>query len=110
MTNLHIFGWMMLAICIGGSSLSALELSRGGRATLAVVHSETASDACKESAMLSKKNFIFDYLDVQNDPYNPKGKHNASSYKFPYDDGRFDVIFLVSVLAVHWHPSERHRA
>lgn len=44
-----------------------------------------------------RKNFNFDYLDVQNDAYNPEGRYRANTYKFPYDDGKFDVIFLVSV-------------
>jgi len=56
-----------------------------------------ALQSCKERPIFVRKNFCFDYLDVQNNEYNPEGKYRADTYKFPYDDDKFDVIFLVSV-------------
>lgn len=58
---------------------------------------KTSLDACQANPVFTRKKFRFDYLDVHNDEYNPEGKFAASSYKFPYDDHSFDVIYLVSV-------------
>lgn len=54
-------------------------------------------DSCKARPIFARKNFRFDYLDVQNDEYNPEGAYHANTYRFPYDDASYDVIFLVSV-------------
>jgi ubiquinone/menaquinone biosynthesis C-methylase UbiE len=54
-------------------------------------------ESCKQSPLFIRKEFRFDYLDVQNDEYNPEGANRADSYKFPYESNEFDVIFLVSV-------------
>lgn len=62
-------------------------------------------DACKKNMELTKKSFQFDLLDVSNNEYNPKGKYSASSYKFPYIDKSFDVVFLISVFT-HMIPSD----
>jgi SAM-dependent methyltransferase len=53
--------------------------------------------SCQKSRVFSRKGFRFDYLDVQNDEYNPAGKNEASTYIFSYDNRSFDAIFLVSV-------------
>lgn len=53
--------------------------------------------SCQKNPLFRRKSFRFDYLDVQNDEYNPEGAYSASSYRFPYDDNAFDAIFLVSV-------------
>ena len=41
-------------------------------------------------------NFHFQHIDVTNNIYN-KGKESADSFKFPYDDEKFDFIYLNSV-------------
>jgi SAM-dependent methyltransferase len=43
-------------------------------------------------------NFRFQVADLYNRRYNPRGAHAASEYRFPYDDARFDVVVLTSVL------------
>ena len=53
--------------------------------------------SCKQSSIFIRKNFRFEYMDVYNGEYNPTGKHHADTYKFPFEDNEFDVIFLVSV-------------
>lgn len=59
---------------------------------------ETISlDACIENKRLAQKNFRFDHLDIYNGEYNPQGQLSADSYSFPYKNGSYDVIFLVSV-------------
>jgi SAM-dependent methyltransferase len=42
-------------------------------------------------------NFQFEYADVRNTEYNPAGKQVASSFRFPYPDAQFDVVFAASV-------------
>ena len=58
---------------------------------------KTSLQSCQNSTVLARNGFHFDYLDVQNDEYNPEGKSEASTYIFPYDANSRDVIFLVSV-------------
>jgi len=54
-------------------------------------------ESCKHVPLLSHKRFRFDYLDVQNNTYNPTGASRADEYKFPYKGGEFDIIYLISV-------------
>lgn len=41
--------------------------------------------------------FRFQLVDIYNKLYNPAGSRQASDYTFPYEDGRFDYVFLASV-------------
>jgi len=50
-------------------------------------------------------NFRFVLADIRNKEYNPRGRLNASEYRFPYDDGTFDVVILNSVFT-HLLPEE----
>lgn len=52
---------------------------------------------CKNNITPKYPNFNFQLADVYNKEYNPKGSYNASDYRFPYDDCKFDFIFLTSV-------------
>ncbi len=42
--------------------------------------------------------FRFEVADLRNARYNPAGARTASGYRFPYDDGSFDVALATSVL------------
>ncbi len=42
--------------------------------------------------------FRFQVADLYNRRYNPHGAHAAGDYRFPYDDGRFDLVVATSVL------------
>jgi len=44
-------------------------------------------------------NFHFLLADIYNKMYNPRGKHKASEYKFPFEDKQFDLIILTSVFS-----------
>lgn len=57
-----------------------------------------ALEASKSNPLLRRKNFAFELLDVQNDLYNPAGRYPATQYVFPLPDGRFDVVFMTSVV------------
>ena len=52
---------------------------------------------CQKNITRSHPNFHFHLADVYNKAYNPKGRRSASEYRFPYPDGKFDLVFLVSV-------------
>ncbi len=41
--------------------------------------------------------FEFAHVDVYNKHYNPKGTLSPSSFRFPHEDGSFDLVFLKSV-------------
>jgi SAM-dependent methyltransferase len=43
-------------------------------------------------------NFRFQVADLYNRRYNPAGAHSAAEYRFPYDDGNFDLVLCASVL------------
>jgi SAM-dependent methyltransferase len=64
-----------------------------------------ALSACQRSASLEARGFRFAHLDVANREYNPHGATPASSYRFPYPDRSFDLVFLVSVFT-HMLPDE----
>jgi SAM-dependent methyltransferase len=53
----------------------------------------------------ARSNFEFIVADVQNEMYNPGGKHGASAYRFPFDGETFDLVFLYSVFT-HMLPAE----
>ncbi len=50
-------------------------------------------------------NFHFLHSDVKNKFYNPNGIYEASSYRFPYEDGSFNFVFLTSVFT-HMYPAD----
>jgi SAM-dependent methyltransferase len=50
-------------------------------------------------------NFHFQRADLYNETYNPKGRWQASEYRFPYDDGSFDFVVLTSVFT-HLLPAD----
>jgi SAM-dependent methyltransferase len=52
---------------------------------------------CNEHIATKYANFHFTLADVVNREYNPKGRVEASEYRFPYDDETFDLAVLVSV-------------
>jgi SAM-dependent methyltransferase len=43
-------------------------------------------------------NFRFRVADVHHRRLNPAGAHSAAEYRFPYEDGRFDVVVAASVV------------
>ncbi|HVP01843.1 MAG TPA: methyltransferase domain-containing protein [Solirubrobacteraceae bacterium] len=49
-------------------------------------------------AYRNRPDFTFQHLDVFNGRYNPRGALDPRTVRFPYDDERFDVVVMVSVL------------
>ena len=60
---------------------------------------------CRSNITPRYANFSFLHSDVRNKFYNPHGVYEASSYRFPYDDGSFDFVFLTSVFT-HMFPAD----
>ena len=60
---------------------------------------------CRKNISTKYPNFNFQLADVFNKSYNPQGKYKASNYRFPYEDGYFNFIFLTSVFT-HMLPQD----
>lgn len=60
---------------------------------------------CQKHIASRHPNFKFHQSDVYNEMYNPKGRHPAAVYQFPYPDRTFDFIFLTSVFT-HMLPGD----
>ena len=54
-------------------------------------------DWCQKKITPRYNNFHFQVADIKNARYNPGGKFDGSSYRFPYEDNSFDFVFLTSV-------------
>jgi ubiquinone/menaquinone biosynthesis C-methylase UbiE len=60
---------------------------------------------CQQAITPRYPNFHFTHCDIHNKQYNPHGKYQASSYKFPFDTASFDFVFLTSVFT-HMFPPD----
>ncbi|HEU4836858.1 MAG TPA: methyltransferase domain-containing protein [Pyrinomonadaceae bacterium] len=60
---------------------------------------------CEQKIARRHDNFHFAHIDVRNLAYNPNGAQPAEAYRFPFDDGSFDLILLKSVFT-HMRPPE----
>jgi SAM-dependent methyltransferase len=60
------------------------------------VHREAVA-WCQRAITPRHPTFRFHDADLASSAYNPGGRTSASSYRFPFPDGSFDVIFLGSV-------------
>ena len=70
---------------------------------------------CAEHITSKFPNFRFQSVDIYNKRYNPGGNESASSFRFPYQDDHFDVVFAASVFThlckkeMLWYLSEISR-
>lgn len=60
---------------------------------------------CRANIVGPHGNLHFTLADIRNKEYNPHGRVAATDYRFPYNDGTFDVAVLVSVFT-HMLPVE----
>jgi SAM-dependent methyltransferase len=60
---------------------------------------------CREHITPRYPNFRFRLADVYNKRYNPKGRHRAQDYEFPYEDRAFNFVCLISVF-IHMLPQD----
>lgn len=52
---------------------------------------------CTDHVTARHSGFRFTVADIENRKYNPAGRFQASTYRFPYDSESFDVAFATSV-------------
>lgn len=62
-------------------------------------------DWCAKNITTSYPNFKFQLANIYNKEYNPNGTIRPLDYKFPFNDGEFDFIFLTSVFT-HMLPGD----
>jgi SAM-dependent methyltransferase len=63
---------------------------------------------CQRKISSRNPNFHFTFIDIYNELYNKKGAIRAEEFKFPYDDEKFDFVFLTSVFT-HMGPEHVER-
>lgn len=62
-------------------------------------------DWCNKNITCRYPNFCFEWANIFNSEYNPKGKYTADKYIFPYPNESFDFVFLISVFT-HMLPQD----
>ena len=60
---------------------------------------------CQRKITPRAPHFHFQLADIYNSGYNPNGKLKALDYRFPYEEGTFDFVFLTSVFT-HMLPKD----
>jgi len=58
---------------------------------------------CQRNITPRYPDFRFQMADVYNKQYNPRGRHHAAEYRFPFAEGAFDFVFLSSVFTHMLH-------
>jgi SAM-dependent methyltransferase len=66
---------------------------------------KTGIDWCREKITPRFPNFTFQQIDVYNRHYNAQGKHKASEYVFPFENGSFSFVMAGSVFT-HMLPDD----
>ena len=87
----------------GNLAIGLLDYLRGGYDGVEI-HAESVA-WCQQAITPRYPAFRFHRPDLSNAAYNPDGCTPASSYRFPFDESTFDVIFLGSVFT-HLLPSD----
>jgi SAM-dependent methyltransferase len=67
--------------------------------------SQDAIAWCSQNITPRHPNFTFFRADLRNTRYNPSGQLTAAEYRFPLEDGSFDLIHLRSVFT-HLNPAD----
>lgn len=68
------------------------------------IHPEAAA-WCRSSITPRDPRVRFHHADIFSSAYNPEGRLSASTYRFPFDDGAFDFVYLGSVFT-HMLPAD----
>lgn len=63
---------------------------------------------CRKSIQSRNPQFSFYHVDMRSRTYNPEGKHEAKTYRFPHQDGSLDLIILTSVFTHLLEPEVDH--
>jgi len=82
---------------MGRLALPLTRYLRQGSKYYGIDNVKVTIDYCQKNISSRFSNFNFIYADIFNQFYNPKGKYEASNYKFPFEDQFFDFVYLTSV-------------
>jgi SAM-dependent methyltransferase len=82
---------------IGRKTLPLTQYLNGGAVYEGIDISKTGIDWCRAKVTPRFPNFHFQQIDVYNKYYNPRGKYQASEYKFPFPGESFGFVMLGSV-------------
>ena len=80
---------------IGNLAVALVGDLRGGYDGLEI--HEEAVRWCQSTITPRAPSFRFHHADVVNQAYNPRGRHEPATYRFPFPDANFDFVFLGSV-------------
>ena len=89
---------------IGNLALALVELPHDGSYDGLEIHPEAVA-WCRTAITTSHPRFRFHHADIFSSAYNPAGRLSASGYRFPFDDSRFDFVYLASVFT-HMLPAD----
>ena len=64
---------------------------------------ERSIEWCQQNITPNNPSYCFTHLDVKNDRYNASGGQLDTSFRLPFNDGEFDVAYLLSVFS-HMRP------
>jgi ubiquinone/menaquinone biosynthesis C-methylase UbiE len=90
---------------IGRKTLPLTQYVNEGAAYEGIDITKAGIDWCREKITPRFPNFHFQQIDVYNKHYNPRGKYQASEYKFPFADESFSFAMLGSVFT-HMLPDD----
>jgi SAM-dependent methyltransferase len=97
---------LVLEIGCGSGRLAlpmARQLADGGYVGLDI--DPVQISACRANKVLADCRFRFLLADIDSDLYNPQGLESAATYRLPFEDASFDLVFLYSVFT-HMYPPE----
>jgi SAM-dependent methyltransferase len=91
--------------CGGGRMAACLSYYlRNGSYVGFDVHADSI-EWCRRAIASGNPRFRFDHVDLHNPIYNPDGRDDAATHRFPYPDGQFDFIIATSLIT-HMFRSE----
>lgn len=79
----------------------ALELApqlRPGQRYVGIDPNAEAIDWARNAIGALYQNVSFEWVDLRSGPYNPDGALSGREFRFPFEDGSLDLIFMISVL------------
>jgi len=88
---------------IGNLAIGLKDFCRNGYDGLEI--DRESVEWCQTHISTVYPSFRFHRADVVNAAYNPLGAREPSSYRFPFADATFDIVYLASVFT-HMHPDD----
>jgi ubiquinone/menaquinone biosynthesis C-methylase UbiE len=82
---------------IGRMALPLTQYVNEGAVYEGIDTTKAGIDWCREKITPRFPNFHFQWIDVYNKEYNPRGKYQASEYRFPFADESLSFVTLASV-------------